>query len=75
MKSFGSGAVTAPYKEGAGLQEVAHFGQNVQLFMGVSKLVESVLFWTLIIVPSFCTRGQIQTGDNFGGLEEFRRLQ
>jgi len=37
--------------------------------MGVSKLVESGLSWTLIIVPSFCTLRQIHTGDNFGGVE------
>ena len=30
--------------------------------------MKPVHFWTLIIVPSFCTVGQIQTGDNFSGV-------
>ncbi len=65
----------APYKEGAGLQgSCTLWSECATLFMGVSRIlslrgicpfVESVLSWTLIIVPSFWTVVQIQTGDNF----------
>ena len=62
----------APYKEGAGLQESCTLmSEYATRFGGVSKLVDSILSWTLIIVPSFCTLRQIQTGDNFGN-EGFR---
>jgi len=56
----------APYKEGAGFQgSCTLWSECATQLSGVKKLVESAHFWTLIIVPSFCTLRQIQTGDNF----------
>ena len=51
---------------GAGLQgSCTLWSECATQLSGVQKLVKAVLSWTLIIVLSFCTLRQIQTGDNF----------